>query len=91
MLMKKQNHYGPEQKETQQKQPTYYVREQDECLESFSLYFCTNRCIFFTYLKGWDNRNATHIHQVDVCDYQHDQDDNIYQSDGEETSEKSCL
>ena len=68
-----------------------YVREQDERLESFSLYFCTNRCIFFTYLKGWDNRNATHSHQVDVRDYQHDQEDSIYQSDGKKNLKKSCL
>ena len=59
-----------------------YDREQDERLISFPLYFCTNQCIFFTYLKGWDNRNATYSDQVDIRDYQHDQEDGIYQSDG---------
>ena len=72
--------------------PVYrYDREQDEHLISFSLYFCTNQCTFFTYLNGWDNRTATHSHQTNVSDHQHDQDDNIYQSDGEKTFKNSCL
>ena len=71
--------------------PNCYDREQNQRLIKFSLCFCASRCTFFIYLRSWDNRNATHSHQVDVHDYQHDQDDNIYQSNCEKTSEKLCL
>ena len=68
-----------------------YVRKQDQRLKAFSLYFCTNSWIFFTDLRGWDNKNAIHCHQVDVRNYQHGQDDNNYQSVDEKTLKNLCL
>ena len=81
-LVHVQQHHG---KHFYQKIFFKYVRKQDQRLTAFSLYFCTNSWIFFTDLRGWDNKNAIHCHQVDVRNYQHGQDDNNYQSVGKKT------